>query len=62
MSTDGSIYVPSLTVDVGADSDVLHPQPVPIETTPTAGTWFPGPESAVIHWPQFEALLIEELD
>lgn len=62
VSTDGSIYVPSLTVDVGADSDVLHPQPVPIDTTPTGGTWFPGPESAVIHWPQFEALLIEELD
>jgi hypothetical protein len=26
------------------------------------GAWFPGPESAVVHWPRFADLLIEELE
>jgi chromosomal replication initiation ATPase DnaA len=61
-SGDDSIYVPDLGDDhvMGADSG--KPQPVPIEATQKGGAWFPGPESVVIHWPRFEALLIEELD
>ncbi|MDH3272451.1 MAG: DnaA/Hda family protein [Gemmatimonadota bacterium] len=39
-----------------------RPQPVPIEASQKGGVWFPGRENAVIHWPRFEELLIEELD
>lgn len=39
-----------------------RPEPVPIEATHRGGSWFPGPENAIIHWPRFEELLIEELD
>lgn len=57
-------FVPALEdeddADGGSDS---RPQPVPIEAvTKSGGAWFPGPENAVIHWPRFEDLLIEELD
>ncbi len=39
------------------------PQPVAIEAaTKKGGAWFPGPENAVIHWPRYEELLIEELE
>jgi len=58
---DDSIYVPDLE-DAEGGADAGKPQPVPIEATQKGGAWFPGPESAVIHWPRFEALLIEELD
>jgi chromosomal replication initiation ATPase DnaA len=57
-------YVPSLEEDDGGDGKSEgRPQPVPIEAaTKKGGAWFPGPENAVIHWPRFEELLIEELD
>ena len=61
-SGDDSIYVPDLGDDDGTGADAGKPQPVPIEATQKGGAWFPGPENAVIHWPRFEALLIEELD
>ncbi|NNF12577.1 MAG: ATP-binding protein [Gemmatimonadetes bacterium] len=64
--SDDAIFVPDL--DDGADDGEAggtssRPQPVPIEAaTQRGGAWFPGPENAVIHWPRFEELLIEELD
>lgn len=63
---DDAIFVPDL--DEGADegdggTTASRPQPVPVEAaTKKGGAWFPGPENAVIHWPRFEELLIEELD
>ena len=57
-----SIYVPNLRDDEGeARAGAGAPQPVAIETQ-KGGAWFPGPENAVLHWPRFEELLIEELD
>lgn len=58
---EDSIFVPAL----GSESDgeaADAPQPVPIEAAATGGAWFPSAENAVIHWPQLEELLIEELD
>jgi hypothetical protein len=57
---DDKIFVPALGSDEAAPGDTAH-QLVPIEAT-KGGSWFPGPENAVIHWPRFEELLIEELD
>lgn len=64
--SDDAIFVPDLD-DEGDGGEGgrrgARPQPVPIEAaTQRGGTWFPGPENAVIHWPRFEELLIEELD
>ena len=58
---DDSIYVPDLGDEQGTGGDAGAPQPVAIETQ-KGGAWFPGPENAVLHWPRFEELLIEELD
>jgi len=61
-----SVFVPALEA---ADADGgesgtgdSQPQPVPIEPAKKGGTWFPGSENVVIHWPRIEELLIEELD
>ena len=60
---DDSIFVPDLADSEGNGGEGSgQPQPVPIEVTQKGGAWFPGPENAVIHWPRFEQLLIEELD
>lgn len=60
---DDSIFVPDLADREGNGGEGSgQPQPVPIEVTQKGGAWFPGPENAVIHWPRFEQLLIEELD
>ena len=62
---DERIFVPELDEDEKGSERTrgrgARPQPVPIETK-RDGTWFPGPENAVIHWPRFEELLIEELE
>jgi chromosomal replication initiator protein len=64
-SSEDSVFVPALQAsdsgggDSGADR---RPQPVAIEPAKKGGTWFPGPENIVIHWPRLEELLIEELD
>jgi len=60
--SDNSIVVPALDSDGVGDDGITQPQPVAIEATTKGGAWFPGPENAVIHWPRFEELLIEELD
>jgi chromosomal replication initiator protein len=60
--SDDSIVVPALDGDGEGDDAVAKPHPVPIEAGAKGGAWFPGPENAVIHWPRFEELLIEELD
>lgn len=57
---EDTIFVPALGSDESGDSDTAH-QLVAIDAT-KGGSWFPGPENAVIHWPRFEELLIEELD
>jgi chromosomal replication initiation ATPase DnaA len=61
-ASDDGVFVPA-DADGGesgkADS---QPQPVPIEPAKKGGTWFPGSENVVIHWPRIEELLIEELD
>lgn len=63
---DDTIFLPDL--DDGEDDGEggrkgSRPQPAAIEAAAQkAGAWFPGPENAVIHWPRFEELLIEELD
>jgi hypothetical protein len=59
-----SRFVPALEdEDAAAGGAESRLQPVPIEaSTKSGGAWFPGPENAVIHWPRFEDLLIEELD
>lgn len=59
---EDSIFVPDLDGGDGEGGDKSKPQPVAIEATSKGGAWFPGPENAVIHWPRFEQLLIEELD
>lgn len=61
---DDAIFVPKLDDDE-ADGDRAkesRPQPVAVEARQKSGAWFPGRENAVIHWPRFEELLIEELD
>ncbi len=57
-------YVPGIDSPAEAKrAKESKPQPVPIEApTKAGGSWFPGPENAVIHWPRYEDLLIEELD
>ena len=63
--SDDAIFVPGLDDGDGSgegSGKSSRPQPVPIEAATQGGTWFPGPENAVIHWPRFEELLIEELD
>ncbi len=63
--SEDAIFVPDLDDDDDDDGGGKgsRPQPVAIEAaTQKGGTWFPGPENAVIHWPRFEELLIEELD
>jgi len=62
--TRDTIFVPGLEEDRAEDSSAdRKPQPVAVEaTSKKGGAWFPGPENAVIHWPRFEELLIEELD
>lgn len=57
---EDTIFVPALGSDEAAPGDTAH-QLVPIDAA-KGGAWFPGPENAVIHWPRFEELLIEELD
>jgi chromosomal replication initiation ATPase DnaA len=61
---DPKPFVPG--IDSGSESEgeaPSKPQPVPIEAaSKKGGSWFPGPENAVIHWPRYEELLIEELD
>jgi chromosomal replication initiation ATPase DnaA len=59
-----SIFVQALGDEDGEDSGADRtPQPVAVEAaSKKGGAWFPGPENAVIHWPRFEELLIEELD
>ena len=59
-----SIFVPALADEREADSGGdRKPEAVPVEAaSKKGGAWFPGPENAVIHWPRFEDLLIEELD
>jgi len=60
---DDSIFVPDLDDGRGNGGDGNgQPQPIAIEAPQKGGAWFPGPENAVIHWPRFEQLLIEELD
>lgn len=64
---DDAIFVPELddrekTGERRGRPKQSRPQPVAIEAAKKDGTWFPGPENAVIHWPRFEELLIEELD
>jgi len=60
---DDSIFVPDLDDGKGNGGDGNgQPQPIAIEAPQKGGEWFPGPENAVIHWPRFEQLLIEELD
>jgi len=59
-----TIFVPDLEAD---DRDrprrERKPEPLPIEpAVRKPGAWFPGPESAVVHWPRFADLLIEELE
>lgn len=61
-SHQDSIYVPDLGHEERATGTPAQAQPVPIEVTQEGGAWFPGPENAVIHWPSYEELLIEELD
>jgi len=62
--TRDTIFVPGLEDESEEDSSGdRKPQPVPVEAaSKKGGAWFPGPENAVIHWPRFEELLIEELD
>lgn len=59
---DDSIFVPALNDERDGVEGAATPQPVAIEASAKSGAWFPGPENAVIHWPRFEELLIEELD
>jgi chromosomal replication initiator protein len=62
---DDGIFVPDLHGPTGGAESTkaaARPQPVAIEAGQKGGTWFPGPENVVIHWPRFEELLIEELD
>ncbi|MEM7416532.1 MAG: DnaA/Hda family protein [Gemmatimonadota bacterium] len=59
---EDSIFVPALGSENEGESADTAPQPVPIEAASSGGAWFPSPENAVIHWPQLEELLIEELD
>ncbi|MDX1492807.1 MAG: DnaA/Hda family protein, partial [Longimicrobiales bacterium] len=63
--SEESIFVPDLDDDEKGDRGrkKSRPQPVAIEAaTQRGGAWFPSSENAVIHWPRFEELLIEELD
>lgn len=66
VGSDDAIFLPDLDDGDGSaegSGKSSRPQPVPIEAaTQKGGNWFPGPENAVIHWPRFEELLIEELD
>jgi chromosomal replication initiation ATPase DnaA len=66
-ASDDAIFVPDLEggATTGAEKKRkgrAQPQPAPIEAAQKGGTWFPGPENVIIHWPRFEELLIEELD
>jgi chromosomal replication initiator protein len=59
---EDTIFLPGLD-DARDGAGGRKPRPVPVEATAKkGGAWFPGPENAVIHWPRFEQLLIEELD
>lgn len=59
---EDTIFLPGLD-DARDGTGGRKPRPVPVEATAKkGGAWFPGPENAVIHWPRFEQLLIEELD
>jgi chromosomal replication initiation ATPase DnaA len=67
VATDAAVskpFVPGIDSESeGKGEKPSKPQPVPIEAaTKKGGSWFPGPENAVIHWPRYEELLIEELD
>jgi len=35
---------------------------VPTEPAPTSGGWFPSREKVVLHWPELDRLLVEELE
>jgi len=63
---DDTIFVPALDDEAPERGELkkgaTRPQPAAIEVAQGGATWFPGPENAVIHWPRFEELLIEELD
>lgn len=60
---EDTIFLPGLHDDQRDGTAERKPRPVPVEAAAKkGGAWFPGPENAVIHWPRFEQLLIEELD
>jgi len=37
-------------------------EPAPTEPAPTSGGWFPSREKVVLHWPELDRLLVEELE
>jgi hypothetical protein len=62
---DEGIFVPDLDehdeeTEAGRTKGRL--QAVPIDAAQRGSAWFPAAENAVIHWPRFEELLIEELE